>query len=169
MTMAAEDKETGSPNIDDSQLEREILQERKFSWAEAIARQAGKNLLKGASPVTTQRQAELVIERFLEQNLADAEGALRKVLQRRVSHSELLFRRNYQQPLTALAEFVDRLLTSEGLLEDFVRAVDAEWGRLYDERPQFQKHGDAPQAGDSYTFTSVREQLTGLLELLRGK
>jgi len=166
--MIEEEREKQSQNIDEAQLEREIRQDRKFSMAESIARRAGKKLLKGGSPITSQQQAELIVERYLQQNLSDTEGALRVVLERRVRESESLFKRGYQQPLTALRLYVEGLLGSDGLLEDFVREVDAMWGQIYYERPHFQEKGAPPDADDPYTFESVRRKLTRLIEQLWG-
>ena len=156
------------PVDDDKAIEREILEHRKFTWEEAIARQAGKDLMKGASPATTKQQAETVIEKYLRNNLPDAERALRIVLDRRVTESEVLFQMSYQQPLVALAVYVEDLLAAEGRLVDFVRAVDAQWGQLYGERPYFQKRGQEPHADDPYSIAGVRQKLAKLLERLRG-
>jgi len=155
------------PCPEDADIEREIRSGRKFSLAEAIGRMGG-GLLKGASPVTRKRQAELEIERYLESYLADAEGALEIVLLRRVRESEMLFNMGYDQPLSALALFCERILNSEERLRDFVTEVDAEWGRIYLERPHFQKDGRPPDPEDPYTFSSVRRTLSGLIEKLRG-
>jgi len=165
--MSEDKKERPSP--EDAEIEREIRLDRKFSLAEAIGRIAGGGLLKGASPVALKRQAELEIERYLESHLVDAEGALEVVLLRRVRESEILFKMGYEQPLTALALFCERILGSEGLLQDFVNEVDAQWGRIYLERPHFQENGRPPDPQDSYTFSSVRIALSGLMAKLRGE
>lgn len=165
----SEDKKQPSADIDDAALEREILQERKFSMEEAIARRAGKDLMKGASPVTAKRQAELAIERLVEQHLIDAEGALRLVLLRRVRESELLLEMGYEQPLAVLVQYLEQIVSSQGRLEAFVNEVDTEWGRLYAERPHFQKSDSPPDSEDPYTFALVRAKLTKLLEQLRGQ
>ena len=164
----SEDKKE-DPSREGAEIEREIRSGRKFSLAEAIGRLGGGELLKGSSPVTQKRQAELEIERYLESHLVDSEGALEVVLLRRVRESEILFRMGYEQPLTALALFCERILGSEGLLQDFVNDVDAEWGRIYLERPHFQKDGRPPDAEDKYTFSSVRIALSGLTAKLRGE
>ena len=165
--MSEDKKERPSP--EDAKIEREIRSGRKFSLAEAIGRIGGSGVLKGASPVTRKRQAELEIERYLESQLVDAEGALEVVLLRRVRESEMLFKMGYDQPLNVLALFCERILSSEGLLRDFVREVDAEWGRIYLERPHFQKNGRPPDPEDQYTFLSVRIALSGLIAKLRGE
>jgi hypothetical protein len=164
----SEDKKE-RPSAEDAKIERDIRSDRKFSLAEAIGRIGGDGLLKGASPVTGKRQAELEIEQYLERHLVDAEGALEVVLLRRVRESEMLFKMGYDQPLTALVLFCERILSSEGLLRDFVRDVDAEWGRIYLERPHFQKNGLPPDSEDPYTFSSVRIALSGLMAKLRGE
>jgi len=165
----SDEKEKMSASIDDAELEREIRQERKFSIEEVIARQAGKHLLKGASPVTLQRQAALAIECYLDRHLIDSEAALGEVLLRQVRESEVLFKMSYEQPLVALARFVELILSSEVLLQSFVIEVDAYWGRMYYERPHFQKPGEEASADDPYTFSSVRTKLARLLEQLQGE
>ncbi|HDY66066.1 MAG TPA: hypothetical protein ENH84_07550 [Phycisphaerae bacterium] len=165
--MGEDKKERPSP--EDAEIEREIRLGRKFTLAEAIGRIGGKSMLKGASPVTRKRQAEFEIEQCLESHLVDADGALEVVLLRRVRESEMLFKMGYDQPLDVLARFCERILRSEGLLQDFVRDVDAEWGRIYLERPHFQKPGHPPDPDDQYTFSSVRIALSGLMAKLRGK
>jgi hypothetical protein len=165
--MCEDKKRRSSP--DDAEIEREIRLGRRFSLAEAIGRIGGGGLLKGASPVTRKRQAELEVERYLEGHLADAEGALKKVLLRRVRESEMLFKMGYDQPLKALALFCERILSSEERLRDFVREVDAKWGRLYLERPHFQQNGRLSDPEDPYTFSSVRRTLSGLMARLRGE
>jgi hypothetical protein len=59
--------------------------------------------------------------------LIDAAGILPSVLLRRLKGSELLLN-NLDQPLFALASFVQRALDSEYLLKEVVREADIEWG-----------------------------------------
>ena len=162
------DEERTAGRADDAALEREIRSRRKFSLAEAIGRAAG-DLMKGASPVPHKRQAELAIEQYLERHLADPEGALLVVLQRRVRESETLLAESYEQPLEALASVSESLLGSEARLRPFVRQVDAEWGRIYSQRPLFEGEGAPPRPGDPYTLESVRAALSGLLDRLRAR
>lgn len=160
------DEEERGRRPEDAELEREIRSGRKFSLAEAIGRAAG-DLMKGASPVTQRRQAEAEIEQYLEERLADAEGALAVVLKRRVLDSEALLEEGYDRPLAQMTRFTEELLRSDGGLHRFVDEVDAEWGRMYSERPYFQTGDAAPRPGDPYTVESVRSSLAGLLDELR--
>lgn len=152
----------------DRELEREIREHRKFSLAEAIGRMGGGDLMKGASPVTRERQAELLLERFLESHLRDSEGALHRVLLRRAVASEEMLEDSYDRPLLAPAKYCQRLLDSETGLQSFVRAVDAEWGRMYLERPRFERPGQPPADDDPYTHDSVATKLRRLLSELQG-
>ena len=161
------DQEQDAGKRDSAEIEREILARRKFSLADAIGRLGGSDLLKGASPVTRKRQAALQIEQYLERHLIDSQGALLAVLLRRVRESATLLRSSYDQPLSALADFCDRILQSDVLLRSFVNEVDAEWGRMYRERPHFQQEGAPPDEDDPYTFSSVRHRLTQLVAKLR--
>jgi hypothetical protein len=151
----------------DAELEREIRKERKFTLAEAVGRMAGPGALKGESPVTRLQQAEVEIEFWLRTHLADAGGALQTVLHRQIQGSELLLA-NLDQPLVVLAGYCQRVLDSKYLLEELVRGVDIEWGRVMGERPYFEKEGSPSSPDDPYTVESVRKALSGLLKQMDG-
>lgn len=161
------DEKKAKRSREQAEIEREILRDRKFSLADAVGRLGGGDLLKGDSPVPRKRQAEFEIERYLERNLIDGQGALRRVLLGRVRNSELFLRNGYDQPLETLAGVADQLLGSNLLLEAFVTEVDREWGRLYLERPHLEKPGEPPHPDDPYTFASVRQKLQDLVSRLR--
>jgi hypothetical protein len=151
------------PSQADADLEREIRKERKFSLAEAIGRLAGPGAMKGVSPITRMHQSEVEIEEYLNQHLTDALGILPVVLLRRIKGSELLLK-NFERPLFVLATYVQRVLNSEFLLEEVVQEADVEWGRVFGERPYFDKEGCSPDPDDPYTMESVRSSLSRLLE-----
>jgi hypothetical protein len=149
----------------DAELEQEIRKEHKFSLAEALGRMAGPGAMKGESPVTRMRQAEIEIQSWLRSHLADAGGALQVVLHRHVKGSEILLN-NFDQPLVVLARCCERVLDSDYLLKELVRAADTEWGRLMYEQPYFEKEGRPHHPDDPYTAESVRAALSGLLKQL---
>jgi hypothetical protein len=157
------DEQEKQPSDADAELEREIRKERKFSLTEAIGRMAGPGAMKGTSPITGLRQAEYEIENWLRSHLGG--GELQIVLLRGVKESELLLK-NYQNPLMVLGSYCQRILGSEYLLEEVVRQADIEWGRVFDERPHFEKAGSPADADDPYTLESVRSTLMRLLEQL---
>jgi hypothetical protein len=150
-----------APEIRDAEIEQEIRAQRKFSIAEAIGRSAG-DLMKGASPITRKQQAEFVIEQLIESFLNDEEGALAPELLRRVKASEALLE-SYDDPRAALAQVTRDLLDSDDSLRRFVIRVDAQWGRIYLERPHFERDGRAPHRDDPYTRDSVRATLAAFL------
>jgi hypothetical protein len=149
----------------DAELQREIREGRKFSLAEAIGRLAGPGMMKGVSPATRKQQAEAEILSFLDRNMNSPAGAMSVVLFRRVKESELLLN-NYDQPLIALGGYVQKVLDSEYLLQELVRDSDVEWGRVYGERPFFEKEGQPPHQDDPYTVESARTTLCQLIEKL---
>ena len=151
--------EAGQPT--DAEIEREIRANRTFSIAEAIGRNAG-DLMKGASPITRKQQAEFVIEQLIESSLNDEEGALAPELLRRVEASEVLLE-SYDDPRAALVQVTRDLLNSSDSLRRFVIKVDAQWGRIYLERPHFESDGRAPDRDDPYTRDSVRATLVAFL------
>src|SRR3954462_1900279 len=82
--LAMSDEQDTRRSEADAELEREIRKERPFSLWEAMGRMAGPGGMKGASPVTRERQVELEIGDYLRANLSNAESALQCVLLRRV-------------------------------------------------------------------------------------
>ncbi len=152
------------PNSDE--IQREMRAQQKFSVAGAIGR-AGSGLMKGASPVSRQEQAVTLATQWIDHNTPDPSGALKSILRRKVRDSALLIERHLEQPCDALREIMDSILDSDYALQEFVRQVDVRWGELYQERPLFQRAGQAPDPADEYTHESVRQALSLLLEKLR--
>ena len=150
-----------------AKIEREILASRGYSLADAIGRMGGENLLKGTSPVPRKQQAEIEVERYLEKNLIDGDGALEVVLLRRYKTSETVFDFGYDRPLDGLVALSEHLLGSEERLQDFVAEIDREWGRMYREKPHFETAGNEPDSDDPYTFASVRAKLQTLAEQIK--
>lgn len=163
--MGNDPEKSEKPVNPDAELVRQIREGRKFTLADAIGRLAGPGAMKGVSPATGKQQAEAQIEKFLERHLSCPAGALSAVLFRQVRESEVLLS-NLDQPLVALACHVQRILESDYSLQDLVRQADCEWGRIYGERPYFEKPGAEPHEDDPYTAASVRSSLVQLLEEL---
>ena len=157
------DEQPKRPSETDADLERQIRAERKFTLSEAIGRLAGPGAMKGVSPVDRKRQAVAEIQQYLSRHLADSEGVLPTVLLRLVTESEVLLR-GYERPLVALADFVRLVLDSEHALKELVREADVEWGRVFRERPRFDRDGQPPAPDDPYTLESVRTALARLVE-----
>jgi hypothetical protein len=149
----------------DEELEREVLNGRKFTLAEAIGRMAGPGAMKGVSPVTRQQQAAAEIENWLERHLSNSEVELQVVMVRRIKETETMLC-HYEQPLFVLATCCQRVLDSDYLLKELVREADVEWGRTYGEKPYFEKEGAPPDPNDPYTLESVRQTLARLIAQL---
>jgi hypothetical protein len=153
----------------DAELQREIRADRKFTLSEAIGRLAGPGMMKGVSPVTRKEQAAAEIQEYLGRHLTDAGGVLSGVLLRRVAESDLLLH-DFDHPLAVLAGYVRRVLDSEYGLKELVREADVEWGRVFGERPRFERDGCPPAPDDPYTLESVHAALTRLAgELAAGE
>ncbi len=152
-------------NPSNDAIQREMRVQQKFSMAGAIGR-AGSGLMKGESPVSKQEQSITLLTQWIDQHTPDSSGALKSILRRRVRNNEMLLARHLNQPCNALREIIDTILASDYTLQEFVRQVDVRWGELYQERPLFQPEGQAPSPADEYTYESVRQDLTLLLEKL---
>jgi hypothetical protein len=48
---------------------------------------------------------------------------------------------SYEQPLVILTSYIQRVLDSGHLMKELVREADVEWGRVFGERPHFEKEG----------------------------
>jgi hypothetical protein len=121
--------------------------------------------MKGESPVPRIEQAANEIESWLEAHMLDAGGSLEVVLRRHVRESELLLN-NFEQPLVVLAGCCQRILDSDFLLSEFVRAADFEWSQVMGERPYFERAGSEPHEDDPYTIEKVRTTLSDLIKQL---
>ena len=149
----------------DRGIPQDMLAGRKFSLAEAIAREGG-SFLKGESLVPKLVQARAEINLFIDRNVTDSSGVLKAVLQALVASDEAYTSRHLQAPLNALREFLEVLIQNPGLLYELVRQVDIKWGQLVGERPHFQQPGQAPHPEDEYTHESVRQQIVTLFDVL---
>lgn len=148
------------------EIQREIRNQQKFSMAGAIGR-AGSGLMKGESPVSQQEQAITLLTQWINQHTSDPSGALKSILRRQVRDNYLLVGRHLQKPGNALVEMIRNILASDYAIQEFVRQVDVRWGELHQERPLFERAGQAPDPADEYTFESVRQDLVLLLEKLQ--
>ncbi len=144
-----------------AELVDEIRKGRKFSLAEAVGRQAGGNL-KGASPIPSAQQLLLQIEAVLDTHLPDSEGSLTRTILAQFSDNPPLLAQHFDDANGALIEFLNSILDTPANLAELVRQADARWGRDYDERPHFEKSGQAPDAADPYTRNGVRILLSAL-------
>jgi hypothetical protein len=159
------DEQPKRPMISDADLQREIREGRKFSLAEAIGRMAGPGAMKGTSPITSKQQSEAEIERYLNRHLADGPGILPVVLLNEVRESDHLLN-HLDQPLIALAGYVQSVLENDFRLQELTRKADVEWGRTLGERPHFETQGRQPHPDDPYTAESVRVALSQLNDKL---
>lgn len=151
---------------EDEDLQRDILQGRKFTLADLIAREGG-DFLKGESPVPKLVQVTTEIKQFIAANLGDSSGALQAILQLVVDEETGKVSQNLDSPLQALAAILEEFLDRPPLLHELVHRVDVRWGQMYGERPHFQQPGQIPHPEDEYTHDCVRERLVKLLEKVR--
>ncbi|MGK7890648.1 MAG: hypothetical protein AB4042_15055 [Leptolyngbyaceae cyanobacterium] len=165
--------ESNSPSESGSQseaerdwLQRDILKGRKFSLADVIGREGG-SFMKGESPVPKLVQATTEINQFISEQLPDASGALQSVLHRWVEEDTARVSRHLDEPLHALADFLEAIVNQPSILFELVRQVDMKWGQMNDERPYFQKPQQPPHPNDEYTHESVRHQLQQFLAVVK--
>jgi len=153
-------------NSDDKRIEREIRSRRPFSIAEAVGRE-GASFLKGESPTGPRQRLLFSIKGLIERYLPDTEGALRAVLLQRVwTGAAAASESGGDAPHEALKRLVQSILRNQGTLRSFVADVDAEWGRLYRERPYFDPPNGPPSENDPYPTDKVRRALERLLQHL---
>jgi hypothetical protein len=159
------DKNDKQQSDADAELEREIRKERKFTLAEAVGRMAGPGAMKGVSPVTRKQQAAVEIENWFRHHMPAGQGELQVVLLRSIRGSELLLK-NFEQPLTVLADYCRQVLESDYRLKELVREADVEWGLVQGKRPYFEQEASPPHPDDPYTLESVRSTLSAIVAQL---
>ena len=135
--------------------------------ADLIGSSGGGGFLKGGSPVPPLVQTMNALSLFVEEHLRDGSGALRAVLKRTIRSSEPVVGAHMRDPLGALEVLLSRFLERDAALQELVREVDVEWGRIMEERPYFQHPGQAAHPEDEYTHESVRTQLEALQALVK--
>ena len=145
------------------ELEQDILQGRKFTLADLIAKEGG-GFLKGESPVPKFQQVKAEIKVFVTKNLQDSTGALQAVLHNWVEENDRGVSKYPNHPLQALNEMINEILSQPNLFYEFVRQVDLKWGQMYQERPYFQQPGQAAHPEDEYSHESVKVELLKLLQ-----
>lgn len=161
--LSADEDSSLSPS--DADIQQDIRRGRPFSLAEAIGQEAG-GFMKGESPVPKLVQAQGEALQILKANLEDLEGALQQVLARWLEDDPMRLSRHLEDPAEAVKDLLRSVLASPETLYDLVHQTDVLWGRLYGERPHFQRPGQAPHPDDEYTHESVRAALTACLERL---
>lgn len=119
--------------------------------------------MKGVSPVPPLVQAELQVARFIRDHLPDSSGALQTALVRWMESGNTSLSAHLDDPLTALVEQLDYLLTNPAAFYELVRQADVLWGQQYDERPYFQQPGQPAHPEDEYSHDSVRAALAQLV------
>ncbi len=149
----------------DADLQQDIRRGRPFSLADAIGQEAG-GFMKGESPVPKLVQVRGEVDQILKANLDDLEGALQQVLGRWLEDDPMRLSRYLDNPVGAIKDLLETILASPETLYELVHQTDVQWGRIYDERPHFQKPGQAPHPDDEYTHESVRAALEACLQRL---
>jgi hypothetical protein len=154
-----------SKNSLDRSIEQEIRGSRTGSFENALLRESG-DFLKGGSPVPLLLQAETEISLYINRNVPDKFGALREVLIQHVKRSKTTIAATLDTPLLALKKIIVEIITHDNIFYDFVREVDSAYGRLFQEKPYFQKPGEPPHPEDEYTHESVKIALTKVISEL---
>ena len=151
---------TSDRDRQDLALQRDILESRPFSLAEAIGREGG-TFLKGESTVPKLVQVTTAINTFIDRNLIDPDAALQAILHQWVEGDPRVSQYK-ETPLVALDKILQTIINNPHLLYELVRQVDIKWGQMYGERPYFQQPGQPPHPNDVYTHQSVRHDLLNL-------
>ncbi len=160
--MLVNDDQPSSADDDSRRIEQEIRSRRSADLASVLAGQDGGGHLKGASPTPVLQRAMIEIQQWLAASLYDGEGALRAVILRRLELEAERLESGLGDPAATVGAWLDRVLPRPTVVAELVRQADMEWGRLYGERPHFDRPGQAPHPDDPYTVAGVTASLTDL-------
>lgn len=141
----------------DDEIEKQAKLNRKFNIDDAMSEMMGGSL--GESPVAKLEQVEMELSQLIDEDLNDVYGSLKITLKKVVVNSESIVAEYLDEPMLALHKILNNILDKDQSLYDFVKRVDSEYGRMYQEKPMFQKAGEAAKSGDVYTHESVKESL----------
>ena len=149
----------------DELIRRDILLDRKFSIAEAIGREGG-NFIKGHSPIPRLDQIISLITVFIGNNLNDSSRILMSVLQTIVKDDRIKIAESIEVPLEYLHNLIKSYVNNRELLYELTREVDFKWGQINDEKPHFQKPGEAAHPEDEYSHEIVEGMVKDLLKMI---
>ena len=152
----------------EAEIEHEIGMQRKTSFGDALAREAG-SIFKGAQAVPEHKQAQVQIGGFIREHLRDSSGALKSELEVMITENHVLVGEHVDAPLQAIRVVVQSILGNDPSLFEFVRQVDQRYGQKYGVRPHFQAPGEDPHPDDPYTHDSVRAALRDLLACIEDR
>ena len=152
--------------MDKKKIEKLARKGHKFTLESGIASQSS-GIFKGASPIPQIVQLKTEINLYIRDHVQDSDGILKKILERKVSQSDLLILENMNKPLLALKNIVEQVLRCDESLFEFVRQIDQDHGMTYQERPHFQSPGQEAHPDDEYTHESVLCILKDLLVKLQ--
>ncbi len=117
------------------------------------------------SQIPKRHKAIATISDFVHKHIQDPFGSLHYMLIHWCEEDALLSQ-HYEAPLTAVRITIDRILATPETLHEFVRQVDVRYSQDFQEKPLFQKPGEAAHPDDEYTHESVSAALTKAREKL---
>ncbi|PKL18006.1 MAG: hypothetical protein CVV49_08000 [Spirochaetae bacterium HGW-Spirochaetae-5] len=157
-----EQKDQDELNEEDELIRRDILSDRKFSIAEAIGREGG-NFIKGHNPMPRLDQVVSFITVFIADNINDPSRVLMTVLQAHIKNDRIKIAENIETPLQYLHNLIKAYVDNPHQLYELTREADFRWGQINEEKPHFQKPGEAAHPDDEYTHENVKKMLSDLL------
>ena len=148
---------------EEENIESEIKKLRKFSLQSGISKEAS-GVFKGASVVPLVMQLETRLKQHLRENIDDPDGCIITILERLISDSGHVLTSYQSEPLLGLKVIIEKVLMNQSRLHEFVRQVDQQFGKSFQERPHFQQAGQEADPNDPYTHESVKLILQKLKE-----
>jgi hypothetical protein len=150
------------------EIRREAILESKSNALQQILGEGG-SFFEGESPVPRLTQVKTELQQWVSHRLKDPDGALVDTFQQYISRQESLLEQHFDTPLEAIKIILKKLLAEKILFTDFVRQIDQNWGKKYQEKPHFQTMGQKAHPDDEYTLESVRNSILDLLQELENK
>jgi hypothetical protein len=143
-------------------IREEIIRNQKFSMDSAMGRDT-QDPQKKQNQSSETRDLENQLRNFVKSRLKDPWGALKSILYKHIKGNRALVAEHKENPMQALQLMIENLLDDEIEFREFVREVDLEWGRIYQEHPHFQNDDEDAEPEDEYTQESVEKDLRHFL------
>jgi hypothetical protein len=160
--MTSDSEKIEKQKEEDELIQRDILQGRKFSIAEAIGREGG-SFIKGHNPIPPLDQVISLLTVFVADNINDPSRVLVTVLQRTIKNDRIKIAEYIETPMVYLHGLIKSFIENPHQLYEITREVDFTWGQINNDKPHFQKPGEPAHSDDEYSHEIVEKMLADLL------
>lgn len=140
-----------------------MINKKNSSMIQMGIRNDSSGILKGESTVPLILKLKTEVKQFVREHVPTSQAALIRILEIKIDDNEPLIVGHKENPIIALKDILDFILSTDNRYFEFVRQLDQLYGKMFQEKPHFQLEGQPAHKDDQYTHESVRPILNELL------